>query len=115
MYEKFASRRTSSTSLISSSARSDRSNLLPPGTLYMMKRKVTLPLRPCAALRSMSRTWYTVPLCSTTLPFLISAARVIARSSGLLRLQAHGAVEADGLAIEVTVADDEGDRGSELV
>ena len=57
LYENVTWRRTSSTSLISSSLRRLRSNLLPPGTLYMMKRKVMLPLRPWAALRSMSRTW----------------------------------------------------------
>src|SRR6478736_99047 len=101
MYEKFAWRRCSSTSEISSSARSDRSNLLPPGTLYMMKRKVTLPLRPCAALRSMSRTWYTVPLCSTTLPFFTSDAFML---EVLFGLHAHRAVQADGLAIEVARA-----------
>ena len=28
-----------------------------PGTLYMVKRNLTLPPRPCGELRSMSRTW----------------------------------------------------------
>jgi hypothetical protein len=61
-----------STSRRSSSPSKLASSLLPPGIEYMTKRKRTLPPRPCGLLRSMSRTWYTPPLCSTTLPFLMS-------------------------------------------
>jgi hypothetical protein len=50
-------RRLSSTSLSSSSAPMLTSSLVPPGTLYMVKRYFTLPPRPCGELRSMSRTW----------------------------------------------------------
>src|SRR5262252_5161512 len=74
LYEKCAARRVSSVSLRSSSARIEMSSFCAPGTEYMMKRNVTLPPRPCGELRSISRICQALPLYSTTLPFLMSAA-----------------------------------------
>src|SRR5690606_18731523 len=102
----------SSTSFSSSSPSNEASVLLPPGTLYMVKRKRTLPPRPCGELRSMSRTWCTPPLCSTTLPFLTSQAFIAGSSAGC---QAHGAVQADGFAVDVAVAGDVCDHVGELL
>src|ERR1700743_557498 len=74
MYENLAWRRSRLTSLRSSSARRLRSNLRWPGIVYRVNRKVALPPRGEGELRSMSRTWYTVQSCSTTLPFFTSDA-----------------------------------------
>src|SRR5207344_489997 len=140
LYENVASRRFNSTSFSSSSERRLRSYFTPPGTLYMMKRKVMLPLRPCAALRSMSRTWYTVLLYSTTLPFFTSLAFMgvsdvfvgCALAHRLLESrearcakahpthhsfgrQTHRAIEPDRLAIQIAILQDEGDRLREFL
>src|SRR3954471_1703317 len=74
MYENFAWRRSRLTSFSSSSERRLRSNLRWPGIEYSVNRKVTLPPRAEGELRSISRTWYTVPSCSTTLAFFTSDA-----------------------------------------
>src|SRR5690606_41510067 len=71
----------------------------------MLKRNRTLPPRPCGELRSMSRTWYTPPLYSTTLPRLMSLALTDC-SPGR---HAAGAVLAEGFAVQAAVAEDVAD------
>src|SRR5690606_35448960 len=104
-----ASRRDSSVSRSSSSARRLRSSFCPPGMLYIVKRYVVLPPRAVGTLFSMSRICQTRPSCSTTLPLRISFALM----ASSLRLQADGAIDSDGFAVEVAVFQDERGGGGE--